>query len=204
MKKVTDTGMTLLIISALAYLMYSDPRPTVHRIQAGNFLGSGVSVATYDGQTLVLTANHVIKDGGPYTVAGYPAKIIGRDKTWDLAALVIDETLPTAQLGNREPQIGDELTVCGYGYGKYAEATGKVVGFFAPATPDWVAIDASARSGDSGGPLFYDDGTVAAILFGSDKTGAHGTHCLRVRAFLNKIKGYDNLLKALDNTYNIW
>jgi S1-C subfamily serine protease len=204
MKKVTDTGMTLLIIGVLAYLMISDPRPTVHRIQAGNFLGSGVSVATTSGQTLILTANHVIKDGGPYTVAGLPATVIAKDQTWDLAALVVNETLPVSQLSNKEPQIGDKLTVCGYGYNKYAEATGKVVSFFAPSTPDWVAIDVSTRSGDSGGPLFYEDGTVAAILFGSDKTGAHGTHCLRVREFLKTIKGHDNLLKALDNTYNIW
>jgi S1-C subfamily serine protease len=151
----------------------------------------------------VLSANHVIKDGGPYTVAGRPATVIATDKTWDLAALVVQDVLPVSQLGNREPQIGDQLTVCGYG-GGYAEATGKVVGFFAPATPDWVAISASARSGDSGGPFFYVDGTIAAILFGSDNTGAHGTHCIRIRSFLKSIKNYDELLKALDNPYNIW
>lgn len=180
------------------------PRPTVHRIQAGQFLGSGVSVATANGQTLVLTANHVVKDGGPYTVAGRAATVIGTDKTWDLAALVVDETLPTAQLGNREPLIGDRLTVCGYGSGEYKEATGKVVGFYAPAAPNWVAIDASARSGDSGGPLFYSDGTVGAVLFGSDKVGAHGTHCIRIREFLKTIKNHEHLIKALDNPYNIW
>jgi S1-C subfamily serine protease len=180
------------------------PRPTVHRVQAGPFLGSGVSVAAANGQTLVLSANHVVSDGGPYTVAGRAATVIATDKTWDLAALVVCETLQVSQLGNREPQIGDKLTVCGYGSGEYKEATGKVVGFFAPATPDWVAISASARSGDSGGPLFYEDGTVGAVLFGSDNTGAHGTHCIRIREFLKSIKGYDELLKALDKDYRIY
>jgi S1-C subfamily serine protease len=204
MKKTTDTGITLLIIGVLTYLIYSNPRPTVHRIQAGGYLGSGISVATTNGRTLILTANHVIQDGGPYTVAGKSATVIATNKTWDLAALVVNETLPVSQLGTKEPQIGDKLTVCGYGYNKYAEATGQVVGFVAPAALDWVVIDASARSGDSGGPLFYQDGTVAAILWGSDQTGAHGTHCLRVRKFLATIKGHDDLLKALDITYNIW
>lgn len=195
---------TCLFFAAVLLTTNSKPRPTVHRLQARQFLGSGVSVAVAKGQTLVLTANHVIKDGGPYTVAGRKAKLIATDKTWDLAALVVDEALPTARLGTKEPQIGEFLTVCGYGTGKYKEATGKVVGFFAPATPDWVAIDAPARSGDSGGPLFYENGTVAAILFGSDNVGAHGTHCLRVRQFLSTIKGYEHLIKALDNSYNIW
>ena len=201
MKPAIYTSLFLVLVLITTNIK---PRETVHRIQAGQFLGSGVSVATAKGQTLVLTAHHVVQDGGPYTVAGRVATVIATDKTWDLAALVVDETLPTARLGNVEPTVGDRLTVCGYGSGEYKEATGKVVGFYAPAAPNWVAIDASARSGDSGGPLFYQDGTVAAILFGSDKVGAHGTHCMQVREFLSNIKGYEHLIKALDNPYNIW
>ena len=180
------------------------PRPTVHRVQVGNSLGSGVSVASVNNQTLILTASHV-NEGEPCTVNGHPAKIIAYDRVWDLAAIVIDEKLPVSRLSNRKPKIGDKLTVCGYGSSVYAENTGKVIQFFSPgyAPDDFVAIDAKARPGDSGGPLFYDD-TVGAILFGSDNLGAHGAHCIRVRIFLSTIKGYGDLIEAALGEYIIY
>jgi S1-C subfamily serine protease len=197
----------MILGAAMILACLFDPRLTVHRVVAGNSLGSGVSVASANGQTLILTAQHVVQDGGPYTVAGQTARVIATDKTWDLAALVVDDVMPISRLGNRIPRIGDNLTVCGYGSNKYSEIAGQVVKFFSPGgnyPNDFVAITAKARSGDSGGPLFYSDGTVCAVLFGSDNVGAHGSHCLRIRKFLSEIKGYDKLLKALDREYVIY
>jgi hypothetical protein len=70
--------------------------------------------------------------------------------------------------------------------------------------PDFVAMTTAARPGDSGGPLFYDDGTVGAILFGSDSIGAHGAHCVRVRKFLATLQNYESLVKSIDIDYSIW
>jgi S1-C subfamily serine protease len=182
-------------------------RAAVHRIAVGNSLGSGVAVASRNGQTLILTAWHVVQDGGDCTVSDIPAKVIGMDDTWDVAAIVVDETLPIAHLSNRQPVVGDNMTVCGFGSGDYLEATGEVVKFYSPMkdpATDFVAITAAARSGDSGGPLFYDDGTVGAILFGSDSVGAHGAHCVRVRKFLATLQNYESLVKAIDIDYSIW
>ena len=204
--KSRNLGGVLVVGLVAGWLLTSGPRPTVHKIHAGMFGGSGVSVATARGQTLVLTANHVVKDGGPYTVNGKPAVLVATDSEWDLAALVVNETLPVSRLSKHFPLINDTLTICGYGTGTYREATGQVVGY---ATADqiymdWAHINKDARSGDSGGPMFYPDNTVGAILWGSDNVGAYGTQCLRVRDFLATIKGYDSLLKTLDLDYTIW
>lgn len=201
--------LILILGLFMSYILVNlpEPRSTVHRIKVGTSLGSGVSIASIDNRTLVLTAFHVIQDGGPCTINGKPAKIIAHDKIWDLAVIVIDETLPVSKLSNHKPEIGDQLTVCGYGSGIYAENTGKVVQFFSPgyAPNDFIAIDAIARSGDSGGPLFYSDGEVGAILFGSDNLGAHGAHCIRVRVFLSTITGYEKLInKALGEEYILY
>lgn len=182
-------------------------RSTVHRIAVGNSLGSGVAVASSNGQTLILTAWHVVQDGGDCTVSDKPAKVIGMDDVWDIAAIVVDEVLPIAHLSNRQPVIGDSMTVCGFGSGDYLEATGEVVKFYSPMDapePDFVAMTTAARPGDSGGPLFYDDGTVGAILFGSDSIGAHGAHCVRVRKFLATLQNYESLVKSIDIDYSIW
>lgn len=196
-----------MLKTLLCVVLLTTPRSTVYRVQVGNSLGSGVSIASVDSQTLILTANHVVQDGGSCTINGHSAKVIASDKIWDLAAIVIDEKLPISRLSSHKPEIGDELTVCGYGSGTYAENTGKVTQFFSPGDGpnDFVAIDAGARPGDSGGPLFYSDGTVGAILFGSDNLGAHGSHCIRVRNFLSTIKGYDRLIQtALEEEYIIY
>ena len=215
--KYAKFGAWLILMACCATWIYqrdmSEPvgalneRSTVHRIAVGNSLGSGVAVASRDGQTLILTAWHVVQDGGDCTVSGKPARVIGIDAVWDIAAIIVDEVLPVAHLSNRVPIIGDTLTVCGFGSGDYLEATGRVIKFYSPMDApesDFVAMTASARSGDSGGPLFYSDGTVGAILFGSDSIGAHGAHCVRVRKFLATLQNYESLVKAIDIDYSIW
>lgn len=187
------------------------PRPSVLRIEAkersGSSLGTGTCVASIGNQSLVITAWHVVRDSkGPYTVNGLDARLVQVDKVWDLAALVVSQKLPVSVLGDRKPVIGDNLTVCGYGSGEYKESTGKVTGFFSPAglsETDWVRISVPARSGDSGGPMFYDDGSIAAVLFGSD-AGAHGTQCLRVRSWVASLDIPTELKNEALSLYRIY
>ena len=174
-------------------------RPSVVRVEAVEHrmssLGSGTCIATTN-QSLIITAWHVVRDGYEFKVNGLPAKVIATNKTWDLAVLVIDQRFSVSQLSDVAPRIGDRLTVCGFGSGDYREVTGTIQHFFSPGgrePNDIVAMDAAARSGDSGGPLFKPDGTLGAVLFGSDSLGAHGSHCLRVRWFIETIRGYDEL-----------
>jgi len=152
--------------------------------------GSGTCVASTD-VSLVLTANHVIQDGHEFKINGKKATLVGRDKVWDLAALTVDERLQTVSIATRRPRAGDKLRVCGYGSGDYKESTGKLIRYFSPTgnySEDFLAMDAGARPGDSGGPIFDAEDNLAGVLFGSDKLGAHGSCCTRVRSF---VKGLD-------------
>jgi serine protease Do len=173
-------------------------RPTVYRVTAFDTartqsMGTGTCVATANHQSLILTARHVIQDGHGFKVGEYPAKVVAQNKTWDLAALVVDEVLPVTVIGHSKPVMGQPLTICGYGSGDYREATGVVSQFVQPdgkSPADIVAINVAARSGDSGGPMLDAEGRLAGVLFGSDKLGAHGSHCIRVRWFIESIEGY--------------
>jgi S1-C subfamily serine protease len=207
-RRNSSAAVAAIALAAFAYLILAaDARPSVYRVRVGYSLGSGTAIATANGQTLVLTANHVVSDGGACTVGDKPARIIATDKTWDLAAIIVDEILPTSQLSKKSPVIGDNMTCAGYGPGDYKENSGIVVKFGSPVSQpeqDWVIMNAPARPGDSGGPIFYADGSLGAVLWGSDSSGVHGTHCLRVRQFLSTIKDYDALIKAVDNKYVLW
>ena len=185
--------------------------PAVVRVEAvegrGSSLGSGTCIAATD-QSLIITAWHVVRDSrGPYRINKLPATLVATDKTWDLALLVVDSRLPSARLSNTLPKLGESLTVAGFGSGDYREATGIIRQFLSPGGPepmDIVAMDAAARSGDSGGPLFGSDGTLVAVLFGSDKLGAHGSHCMRVRWFVEKMHGYDALKQLALRDYVLY
>jgi len=185
--------------------------PAVVRVEAveggGSSLGSGTCIAATD-KSLIVTAWHVVRDSrGPYRINKLPATLVATDKTWDLALLVVDSRLPSARLSNTPPNIGESLTVCGFGSGSYREATGIIRQFLSPGgsePADIVAMDAAARSGDSGGPMFDSNGMIVAVLFGSDKLGAHGSHCMRVRWFIKKLQGYDDLKQLALRDYVLY
>jgi S1-C subfamily serine protease len=187
-----------LFLIPFSGLQATEPRPSVVRVESydrgSNSLGTGTAIAWINNQGLVITANHVVRDIiGKVTVtfpSGEPilVTIAATDKSWDLAALIFNGSVcPVSKLSNKTPDVGMPLTIAGYGSGTYREATGIVKKFFSPLgnyPADIVAIDVAARSGDSGGGMFYMDGSVAAVLFGSDSLGAYGTHCIRIRQFI--------------------
>jgi hypothetical protein len=150
-----------------------------------------------------MTAWHVIRDNtGQATVDFYlpsgetlrlKADIVASDKTWDLAALVVKrpypEPLPAIRVASVNPQLGDSITVAGFGshgLASYREVTGTVVDFCSPTQsphPDIMTVSVKARNGDSGGPLISQWGYLKGVLFGSSD-GTYGSHCGRVRFFL--------------------
>jgi S1-C subfamily serine protease len=140
--------------------------------------------------SLIITANHVIKDGSEFKVDGKSAKLVGHDAVWDLAALTVRTPYVATTIATKKPLIGDRLTVCGYGSGVYKESTGIVTSYFSPGSGsnDIIAINIAARSGDSGGPMFNSEGLLAATLFGSDKLGAHGSCCIQIRRFIKTLE----------------
>jgi len=144
---------------------------------------------------LIVTNWHVVKDRAgivriifpDWTV--YKAKVVKVDRLWDLAALRIESILlPPIELGEKV-KLGDTVVVGGYGSGWYEANSGAVIGFYQPAhnaAGDIIQIDASVRSGDSGGPILDKDGRLVGVLFGKSD-GTYGTNIERIRKFLKGI-----------------
>ncbi len=174
------------------------PHPSVARIivpnRDGMSFGSGTLVDVRDQHGLVLTNWHVVNEASDEITVRFPdgfvsgAKLLKADKTWDLAALAIwKPTCSPVPLATRPPQPGDVLSIAGYGHGTYRLATGRCTHYFAPQTnlpQEWVELSVAARQGDSGGPIFNQQGELAGVLFGASSNTTLGSYCGRVQSFL--------------------
>jgi hypothetical protein len=193
-------GTRLQSLSA-AEVTASKMHPAVARIVAPGdgsvSYGSGTLVHVAGEYGLVVTNWHVINEAtGPLSVH-FPdgfyslGTIQNVDRDWDLAVIAIRK--PNAQpvrIADRPPQPGEMLTIAGYGSGQYREATGPCTQYVAPGLEfpyEMVELAASARQGDSGGPIFNSRGELAGVLFGEGNGRTSGSYCGRVRWFLTSI-----------------
>ena len=106
------------------------PHPAVARIMsletnAASF-GSGTLIYKQGKHALLVTNHHVIRDSKEENLVSFPngfrssAKVVASDPTWDLAALLIwSPSIDPVQITKKAPQTGDELTIAGYGSGRY-------------------------------------------------------------------------------------
>jgi len=177
------------------------PHPAVVRVvvqeRGGMSLGSGALAAVQGPYGLVLTNWHVVRDAaGPITVI-FPdgfrseATVLKVDAEWDLAALAIwrPRTTPIP-LATQMPQLGETLTIVGYGSGPYRAATGRCLQYLSPGRnqpPEMIELSVAARQGDSGGPILNHQGELAGVLFGASWGRTAGSSCLRVRSFLESL-----------------
>jgi len=182
------------------------PHPSVARIiapdQGGVSLGSGVLVDVNRSQGLVLTNWHVIRDSRSAVLVQFPdgfqsaGTVIRYDEAWDLAALVIWKPSATPiELADRPPAIGEPLTIAGFGRGAYRAETGPCTEYLSPGTgyaKEFVELAATARQGDSGGPILDANGRLAGVLFGQNEGRTIGSCSTRLRAFLASVgsKGF--------------
>lgn len=177
------------------------PHPAVVRLivpeRDSTSYGSGTLVDVNGRYGLVITNWHVVSDAsGPPTVlfADYfqsQAQIVKFDRDWDLAALVIwrPQVEPIA-VATTAPRRGDWLSIAGYGQGTYRQVAGQCTQYLAPKVgfpQEMVELAASARQGDSGGPIFNDRGELAGVLFGEGDGLTLGAYCGRVRQFLASV-----------------
>jgi S1-C subfamily serine protease len=175
------------------------PRPVVARISAADgpsrIYGSGVLVEASGTTGIVLTNWHVVRSHRHGISVSWPdgstspAKVLASDELWDLAALVVQKpAVEPVTITASAPRLGDTLTIAGYGpAGKYLEQSGPVTDYLSPVkntTRQFVEIRASARQGDSGGPMFNADGELAGVLFGQRDGRTVGPCSTRVSAFL--------------------
>jgi S1-C subfamily serine protease len=159
--------------------------------------GSGTLVGISANEGIIVTNWHVIRDRVGAVSAEFPdgfvatARILKVDKTWDLAALAVDRPRATpVKLADRIPRIGDVLTIAGYARGSYRQSSGRMLQFCSPGATEpaeMIEVTTAARNGDSGGPIFSQDGALAGVLFGSISGTTNGSHVGRVRQFLRPL-----------------
>ena len=145
-------------------------RPQRHAIEAR---GSGFII---DADGTIVTNNHVVKDAKTVSVTlddgtQLPAKVIGRDSRTDIAVLKIDahKQLPFIQLGNSaNVKPGQWVVAMGNPFGLGGTVTAGIVsasGRDIGSGPydQFIQIDAPINQGNSGGPLFTQDGKVIGM-----------------------------------------
>ena len=149
------------------------------RTREAGSLGSGFIVSP-DGY--IVTNNHLIQGlTGSGTVDSvtvittdrkeYPARIVGRDETSDLALLKIEgHNLPFVQWGDStKARVGDWVLAIGNPYGLGGTVTAGIIsalhrGITGTGAYDrYIQTDAAINMGNSGGPMFDLDGNVIGI-----------------------------------------
>ncbi|MEO7601912.1 MAG: Do family serine endopeptidase [Sphingomicrobium sp.] len=142
-------------------------------------LGSGFIISA-DGY--VVTNNHLIRGAGGNGVVDtvtvitsdrkeYPARIIGRDETSDLALLKIEgRNLPYVRWGDStKARVGDWVVAIGNPYGLGGTVTAGIIsalhrGITGVGPYDrYIQTDAAINMGNSGGPMFDLNGNVIGI-----------------------------------------
>jgi hypothetical protein len=160
----------------------------VVRVRAGTSVGSGC----YLGERLVLTASHVFRgEGSRATVLFRSGDSIGgvlvKDSpALDSALIELDgeptKRLPAIKIAS-SLAMGDPCYRSGWGYKDQVS--------FSPATvkrfvggDSWFHLTTRAYDGDSGGPVFLADGSLAGNIWGTTETCATAVRCRPLRAFL--------------------
>lgn len=136
-------------------------------------LGSGFII---DAEGHIVTNNHVIDGARRVTVTledgtELAARVVGRDPRTDVALLKVEagKPLPHVVFGDSDvAQPGDWVVAVGNPYGLGGTVTAGVVsarGRAIGAGPydDFIQVDAPINRGNSGGPLFAQDGSVIGV-----------------------------------------
>jgi len=135
--------------------------------------GSGFIISS---EGFVVTNNHVIKDSEQIKVilsdgTQLDAKVVGKDKTSDLALLKVasDKPLAYVEFGDSDKtRVGDWVVAVGNPFGLGGTVTAGIVsarGRDIQSGPydDYLQVDAPINRGNSGGPLFDGTGKVIGV-----------------------------------------
>ncbi|MCW8907739.1 MAG: DegQ family serine endoprotease [Sedimenticola sp.] len=135
-------------------------------------LGSGFIISD-DGY--IMTNFHVVNGADEILVRlsdrrEYVAKVIGMDKTSDVALLKIDaKNLPTAKIGSTgDLKVGEWVLAIGSPFGFDHSVTAGIVSAKGRSLPNenyvpFIQTDVAINPGNSGGPLFNLEGEVVGI-----------------------------------------
>ncbi|GAB5602702.1 S1C family serine protease [Thermus sp. FJN-A] len=156
------------------------------------------------GEGLVLTAYHVVAEGGPYRLVladrtQAPAQVVGFAEPWDLAVLATPARAPALlplETGRR-PRVGEPVLHIGNGRNQFiAPRYGRVTRLEANPSAflpqGLVETSLPLAPGDSGGPVLDAEGKVlgVAVAIGQTEEG--------FRSFFTPLLGRKELLAALE------
>lgn len=141
--------------------------------QAVEARGSGFII---NANGTIVTNNHVVRGAKSVSVTlddgtVLPAKIVGADPRTDIAVLKVDagHPLPYIQLGNsRDVKPGEWVIAMGNPFGLGGTVTAGIVSAVSRDIGDgpydqFIQVDAPINQGNSGGPLFTQDGKVIGM-----------------------------------------
>jgi putative serine protease PepD len=148
--------------------------PSVVQIQSPQGLGSGV---VFDSNGDIVTNNHVVAGGGPYTVTAgahsYDASLVGRFAPDDLAVVHVSgaKLAPAAFADSSKLDVGDFAIAIGNPLGLRSSVTDGIVSAFRQgvsegngvALPLMIQTSAAINPGNSGGALADLQGRVIGI-----------------------------------------
>lgn len=174
--------------------------------------GSGVIISS-DGY--IVTNNHVVDGADELTVTlndnkEYSARIVGTDKTTDLALIKIDaKNLPAIVIGNSEDlKVGEWVLAVGNPFNLNNTVTAGIVSakarsLGANGVESFIQTDAAINAGNSGGALVNVKGELVginAMLY--SQTGSYSGYGFAIpTAIMNKVvsdlKQYGNVQRAL-------
>jgi S1-C subfamily serine protease len=172
---------------------------TVLQYQHAEAAGTGM-ILTSDGE--ILTNNHVIEGATSISVTvsstgvTYTATVVGTDPTDDVAILQLSDAsgLQTARLSTAAATLGEAVTGVGNagGTGTLTAATGTVTaldrsitasdetGSDAEQLSGLIEIDAAIQAGDSGGPLYGDEGTIIGMDTAASSSGPADAYAIPI------------------------
>lgn len=152
------------------------PMPFGPHGHAGGAIEARGSGFIIDPDGTIVTNNHVVKNARSVTVqlddgTELPAKVVGRDSRTDLAVIKVkaDKKLPFIELGDSKAvKVGQWVVAMGNPFGLggsvsagIVSAEGRDIG--AGPYDQFIQIDAAINQGNSGGPLFTQDGKVVGV-----------------------------------------
>ncbi|MDE3120999.1 MAG: Do family serine endopeptidase [Paracoccaceae bacterium] len=141
--------------------------PVMHAV------GSGFII---DAQGHIVTNNHVVKGASAVKVTlqdgrTFEAKVVGTDPLTDVALLKIDaqKPLPFVQFGSsKDIRVGDDVMAVGNPFGLGGTVTTGIISaksrnIGTDSYDSFLQTDAAINKGNSGGPLFNDQGLVVGM-----------------------------------------
>jgi serine protease Do/2-alkenal reductase len=141
--------------------------------KAEEALGSGFVI---DPAGYIVTNNHVIDGASSVSVTFQdgtilPATVVGRDRRGDLAVLKVDAgyPLPAVKFGDSSKlRVGDWVLAIGNPYGLAGSTSAGIVSALhrnigEDKYDDFIQTDATINRGNSGGPLFDENGDVIGV-----------------------------------------